>query len=102
MMKEKELLRYVLVPLFEACGFHDVEVHQRTTEVGKDLVMWRLGMGELCRSRQAKPISGKAAGKSSAAEVRFQIEQAFSSEWYDSKTTQVQRAERCFHGWRIY
>ena len=45
---------------------------------------------------KAKPISGKAAGKSSAAEVRFQIEQAFSSEWYDSKTTQAQRAARCF------
>jgi len=99
-MKEKELQRDVLVPLFEAWGFRDVEVHQGTTEAGKDLVMWR--PGDL-RERlnyavvvKAKPISGKAAGKSSAAEVRFQIEQAFSSEWYDSKTTKVQRADRCF------
>ena len=100
MMKEKELQRDVLVPLFEAWGFHDVEVHQGTTEVGKDLVMWRSGdLGERLNYAvvvKAKPISGKAAGKSSAAEVRFQIEQAFSSEWHDSKTTQVQRADRCF------
>jgi hypothetical protein len=99
-MKEKELQRDVLVPLFEAWGFRDVEVHQGTTEAGKDLVMWRLGdLGERLNYAvvvKAKPISGKAAGKSSAAEVRFQIEQAFSSEWYDSKTTQVQRADRCF------
>ena len=100
MMKEKELQRHVLVPLLEACGFNDVEVHQGTTEVGKDLVMWRSGdLGERLNYAvvvKAKPISGKAAGKSSAVEVRFQIEQAFSSEWYDSKTTQVQRADRCF------
>ena len=36
-MKEKELQRDVLVPLFEAWGFHDVEVHQGNTEAGKDL-----------------------------------------------------------------
>ena len=62
--------------------------------------MWRLGdLGERLNYAvvvKAKPISGKAAGKSSAAEVRFQIEQAFSSEWYDSKTTKAQRADRCF------
>jgi hypothetical protein len=47
MMKEKELQRGVLVPLFEAWGFNDVEVHQGTTEVGKDLVMWKTGdLGE--------------------------------------------------------
>ena len=99
-MKEKEPQRDVLVPLFEAWGFHDVEVHQGTTEAGKDLVMWRPGdLGERLNYAvvvKAKPISGKAAGKSSAAEVRFQIEQAFSSEWYDSKSTQSQRADRCF------
>jgi hypothetical protein len=99
-MKEKELQQDVLVPLFEAWGFHDVEVHQGTTEAGKDLVMWRPGdLGERLNYAvvvKAKPISGKAAGKSSAAEVRFQIEQAFSSDWYDSKTTQRQRADRCF------
>jgi hypothetical protein len=38
-MKEKELQRDVLVPLLEAWGFNDVEVHQGTTEVGKGLVM---------------------------------------------------------------
>src|ERR1041384_7780216 len=99
-MKEKELQRDVLVPLFEAWGFHDVEVHQGTTEAGKDLVMWKPGdLGERLNYAvvvKAKPISGKAAGKSSAAEVRFQIEQAFSTEWYDSKTTQAERADRCF------
>jgi len=99
-MKEKELQRDVLVPLFEAWGFHDVEVYQGNTEAGKDLVMWRPGdLNERLNYAvvvKAKPITGKATGKSSAAEVRFQIEQAFSSEWYDSKTTQAQRADRCF------
>lgn len=76
-MKEKELQRNVLVPLFEACGYQDVEIHQGTTEAGKDLVMWKAGdLGERINYAvvvKAKPISGKAAGKSSAAEVRFQI-----------------------------
>lgn len=104
MMEEKELQQDVLVPLFEAWGFNDVEVHQGTTEVGKDLVMWKSGdLGERLNYAvvvtvvvKAKQVSGKAAGKFSAAEVRLQIEQAFSSEWYDSKTTQAQRADRCF------
>ena len=100
MMNEHDLQRHVLVPLFTAMGYQDVEVHQGTTEVGKDLVMWKPGdIGERLNYAvvvKAKPITGKAAGKSSAAEVRFQIEQAFSSEWYDSKTTQAQRADRCF------
>jgi hypothetical protein len=100
MMKENALQHDVLVPLFEAWGYREVEVHQGPTEVGKDLVMWKPGdLGERLNYAvvvKAKPLTGRATGKSSAAEVRFQIEQAFSSEWYDAKTTQTQRADRCF------
>jgi hypothetical protein len=62
-MKEKELQRDVLVPLFEAWGFHDVEVHQGTTEAGKDLVM--------CNSQ-------KQAGKVDGFVDRHQIAVVFA------------------------
>src|SRR5688572_18035608 len=77
-MRENQLQQDVLKPLFAAMGFHDVEVHQGNTEVGKDLVMWKYGeLGERENYAvvvKAKRITGKASGRSSAAEVRFQIE----------------------------
>ncbi|HEY6803209.1 MAG TPA: hypothetical protein VI306_06485 [Pyrinomonadaceae bacterium] len=99
-MKETELQKKVLVPLFEAMGYEDVKIHQGTTEYGKDLVMWK--PGELGQRQnwvvvaKSTPITGKASGRSSAAEVRFQIEQAFTSQWPDSKTAQPQTADRCY------
>src|SRR6185295_17983487 len=99
-MREDQLQKQVLVPLFVAMGFQDVTIYQGASELGKDIVMWKLGdLGERINYAvvaKAKKISGKAAGKSSAAEVRFQIEQAFGNPWPDTKTTELRRVDRCF------
>ena len=99
-MKEDQLQKQVLVPLFVAMGFQDVTIYQGASELGKDIVMWKPGdLGERVNYAvvaKARKISGKAAGTSSAAEVRFQIEQAFGNPWPDTKTTEMRRVERCF------
>jgi len=62
-MTEDELQK-VLVPLFEAMGFQNVEIHQGNTELGKDLVIWKLGdLGERVNYAvlvKAKTVTGKA------------------------------------------
>lgn len=99
-MKEDQLQKEVLVPLFVAMGFQDVTIYQGASELGKDIVMWKPGdLGERVNYAvvaKARKVSGKAAGTSSAAEVRFQIEQAFGNPWPDTKTTEMRRVERCF------
>ncbi|MEK6281578.1 MAG: hypothetical protein AABN95_14585 [Acidobacteriota bacterium] len=99
-MKEDQLQKEVLIPLFASMGFNDVHLYQGSTELGKDVVMWKSGdLGERVNYAvvaKAKKITGKATGSSSAAEVRFQIEQAFGNPWLDPKTTEERRVERCF------
>lgn len=100
MMKEDKLQKEVLIPLFGSMGYQDVHLYQGSSELGKDIVMWKPGdLGERVNYAvvvKAKKVSGKAAGPSSAAEVRFQIEQAFANPWSDPKTTETRRVERCF------
>jgi hypothetical protein len=100
-MKEAELQSEVLIPLFRAMGFRDVTPHQGASELGKDLVMWKPGdLGERVNYAvvaKAKRISGKAKGSSSsAANVRFQIEQAFNSPYVDPVTAEEQHIDRCW------
>lgn len=100
-MDEEQLRTQVLIPLFEAMGFRDVYHHHGgSLEQGKDIVMWKPGD---IRERvnygvvvKANKVSGKARGKSSAAEVRFQIEQCFGTPYLDSVTSEEQRVDRCF------
>ncbi len=87
-LDEKALRDDVLLPLFRAMDFHDPMLyHGGVLEQGKDIVMWK--SGEI-RERinyavvvKAGKISGKAAGKSSAAEVFFQIQQCFGDGYLD-------------------
>src|SRR6266478_109778 len=99
-MKEDQLQKEVLIPLLASMGFNDVRLHQGSTELGKDIVMWKSGdLSERVNYAvvaKAKKITGKATGKSSAAEVFFQIEQAFGNPWLDSTTTEQRRVDRCF------
>jgi hypothetical protein len=100
-MDEEQLRTQVLIPLFRKMGFRDVcPYHGGPLEQGKDIVMWKPGD---IRERvnysvviKAERISGKASGKSSAAEVRFQIEQCFSKTYPDPVTTDDQKVDRCF------
>src|SRR5689334_8394091 len=99
-MKEVQLQKDILAPLFRAMGFKDVHINQGPNEIGKDIVMWRPGIfGERENYAvvvKAKKISGKAIGNSSAANVRFQIEQAFGEPFDDPVTTEKRSVERCF------
>jgi hypothetical protein len=100
-MSETELRIHVLIPLFKKMGFQDVNhYHGGSGEKGKDIIMWKEGS---IRERvnyavvvKSTKISGKATGKSSAAEVRFQVEQCFSSTYSDPVTTEAQKVHRCF------
>lgn len=100
-MDEDDLRRNVLVPLFKAMGFRDVTLwHGRSTEKGKDIVMWRPAdlrerVNYAVVAKRGK-ISGKASGSSSAGEVIFQIQQAFSEPYTDPITTHVEVIERCY------
>lgn len=100
-MKEGELQKQVLIPLFRAMRFRDVQLyHGGSLEQGKDIVMWkpdelreRLNYGVVVK---AGKISGQASGKSSAAEVRFQIEQCFNTSFADTISTEERRIHRCY------
>jgi hypothetical protein len=100
-MDEEQLRTQVLIPLFKKMGFRDVyPYHGGPLEQGKDIVMWKPGD---IRERvnygvvvKAERISGKASGKSSAAQVRFQIEQCFGKTYPDPVTTEEQKVDRCF------
>ena len=77
-MPEAELRTDVLVPLFKAMGFRDVQhYHGGAGEQGKDIVMWwpsPLGDREYhAVVVKATQISGQASGRGSAAEVFMQI-----------------------------
>jgi hypothetical protein len=99
-MKETELQEKVLIPLFQRMGFKDVLLYQGADELGKDIVMWQPDvLGERINFAvvaKAKKVDGKATGNSSAANVRFQIEQAFSNFYFDPNTTEERNIHRCF------
>jgi hypothetical protein len=87
-LDETRMRTRVLIPLFKAMGFRDIEhYHGGSQEHGKDIIMWR---PEGLRERvnygvvvKAKRVSGKASGTSSAGEVRIQIEQCFDKPYPD-------------------
>lgn len=99
-MRESELRTEVLIPLFREMGFQDVEhYHGGLEEQGKDIIMW---MPDAIRRRitygvvvKAGKISGKASGKSSAAEISFQIDQCLGSKFHDPLTLRTYPVDRC-------
>ncbi len=89
-IKELEFQSDVLVPLFKKMGFQDVHLyHGGSLEQGKDIVMWKAGeFGERVNFAvvvKVGRITGQAGGKGSAQEVVFQINQCFSSSFYDKR-----------------
>ena len=100
-LKELDLQKKVLVPLFKAMGFKGVMVWGGgSLELGKDLVMWRQGdFGRRVNYGvvvKAEKITGKAApSKSSANEVYFQILQCFANPYIEISSTEEQSIHRC-------
>ena len=100
-MRERQLHKDVLIPLFKAMNFRSVTLYDGgNLELGKDIVMWkegelreRMNFGVVVKSEK---ISGKATGKGSAGEVYFQIMQCFNEPYSDFTSTEEQRIHRCW------
>ena len=80
-IKENELRKDILIPLFEAMGFRDVTDFHGTQELGKDIVMWK---EDETGSRENYAIVAKASrvtGNASKviSEIRTQVDQCFGS-----------------------
>jgi hypothetical protein len=86
-LSESELRSEVLVPLFEAMGFHDVIEFHGTLEFGKDIVFYEEDrFGERIYygvSVKAKDIHGTVAKSGNASEVLIQAQQALAEPWVD-------------------
>ncbi len=100
-MNEDRLRKEVLIPLFREMGYREVvEHHGGVLEQGKDIVMWKAGDFERRVNYsvvvKSKKISGKAAGKGSAAEAVMQIQQSFGSPFKDHLTGTDQVVHQCY------
>ena len=97
-MKEDQLRKEVLIPLFRAMHYQNVDDNQGSREIGKDITMSEQDAvaGRVNYSVVAKAvnISGRAAGKGSAAEVFFQINQSLGSTFNDPETLATQAVHR--------
>lgn len=99
-MKEAELRKEVLIPLFTAMGFRDVRHHHGGLgEQGKDIVMWLEGpFGDreyYAVVVKATAISGQAQGSGSAGEVFVQVSQALGSKFVDPSDLSERLATKC-------
>jgi len=98
-MREDQLQADVLIPLFKAMGFRDVFRTHGSGEQGQDIVMWRpddvRGRINFAAVVKATKITGRADGRGSAANVFFQIRQAFGHEYQDPTTLAPLRIHRC-------
>jgi hypothetical protein len=98
-MNEEQLRRQVLIPLFQAMGFHDVVEYHGSGELGKDIVMWKAeGISRRVNYAvvaKATKLSGHAKGKGSAGEVSTQVLQCFGEDYTDPRTLEKQSVDRC-------
>ena len=101
-MKEDQLSREVLIPLFKAMGYRDVfYYHGGSGEQGKDIVFWESDKLETRKNYavvvKSVNITGQAKSvKGAAGEVATQVQQAFGSEYLDPITTDPQQIHECF------
>lgn len=96
-LKEDDLSRQILVPLFTAMGYRDARFHGGgILEQGKDLTMWRedslRGRVNSAAVVKAVPITGKA----SVVSVVQQVEQAFAAPFKDTATGAQHLVHECF------
>lgn len=100
-LNEAELRTRILLPLFRAMGYQDVEhYHGGALELGKDLLMWQKdpvrGKVRIAVVVKAGRVSGKAAGSGSAAEVATQVRQCFGSDYLTGTSLKAEKVDRCF------
>jgi hypothetical protein len=99
-MKEAQLQKDILIPLFREMKYKGITLLQGNGEIGRDIVMYKPGDLEervnYAVVAKAKRITGKAVGNSTAANVRFQIEQALANPYLDPVTGTTEEIHRCF------
>src|SRR5207237_10618824 len=86
-LKEDDLSRDVLVPLFEGMGYRDVRFHGGgVLEQGKDIVMFReepvRGRVNIAVVVKSRAINGKMA----TGDVVNQLREAFGKKYLDNET----------------
>lgn len=93
-LKEPDLRRKVLLPLFRAMSFHDVTELHGSSELGKDIVMWQedsiRGRTNFAVVVKAKKIAG---GPTSLA-VCKQVRECFGSTYPDPITLEERTVDR--------
>lgn len=96
-LKEDDLSRSVLIPLFEAMGYRDVRFHGGgVLEQGKDLTMW-LEHEPSGRKNFAAVVKAVAiTGEASTAMTISQLRQAFAVPFRDSVTGAEVPVHECF------
>lgn len=99
-LSEQELRRQVLIPLFSAAGFHDVNEHHGAHEKGKDLLF-----REISRFNEAflhgavvsrEDIVGTVGNSKSASRVLEQAEIALNDEFTDKYSGAQVTLDRCW------
>jgi hypothetical protein len=96
-LKEDDLSRQVLVPLFAAMGYQDVRFHGGgILEQGKDITMWRVQEPRGRLNAAAVVKAGPITGEASTAMVITQLRQAFAAPFKESATGDEQYIHECF------
>ena len=96
-LKEDDLSRDVLVPLFEGMGYRDVRFHGGgVLEQGKDIVMFReepvRGRVNIAVVVKSRTINGKMA----TGDVVNQLREAFGKKYLDTATARELSIHECF------
>lgn len=98
-LNEKDLRQKTIIPLFRAMGFQEIVEYHGTNEKGKDIICWKEDelKGRIYYAIVVKKdnIHGSVGKKNSAAEVLFQVRQAFNSPYRDIYGLSEVKIQRC-------
>jgi hypothetical protein len=96
-LKEDDLTRQVLIPLFSAMGYENVRFHGgQILEQGKDMTMWRTDAAQGRRNAAAVVKAVKISGESSTTNVIAQLRQAWAAPFQDTATGASQQVHELF------
>ncbi len=92
-LNEDDLRQRILIPLFVAMGFKDVNHNHGAAEMGKDILMWK---AEVVRSRvnHAVVVKAEPINSSNREDVQSQIEQCFGVPFEDPVTGEEREVDR--------
>jgi hypothetical protein len=99
-MKELQLQKDILIPLFQAMKYKDVHIHQGPSEIGKDIVMWKetdvSPRVDYAVVVKADKITGKVAGNSGVSVILTQIQQCVGKNYLDHITVEPRQIRQVY------